>query len=456
MSRYAKYNLSSEAGRTHLFNSVAHDLHDLDGNGLLAELVKAQGTQAASEQGEETGEIYPGIDYSAATRFRLYNIHHARCLDVKRWATIGLGLEDESIERMLNPLCRISWQTQLAKVVDDYFNVGNGYLEVVRRGGPDSPITGLFHVPAASVGIYLEDPRGVDRHFVVHGKGLMAPGRNMVRMAEFGDAAGFRRRRTVSAGTRVSEIIHFPDPNSLDTWYGVASWLAAAATIELAQAMMQHQFDFHRNRGVPEMLLFLTGGRVDDDTWDNLKKAFGSFVGLGNQHKSGVFNITNPDIQAMVEKIGSEDAANGTFFRDMMEALAVTIVSAHGVPPALAGILIPGKMGAANEASNAAMMFQSLTVGPQQHHFETILNCTLGGEQGIEGITDTSFQFKTIVDELAESMKKLQPMDTMGRMRDELGEAASEGRDLEAGLEKMETVQDFIEVAKRVVSRRAA
>ena len=41
-----------------------------------------------------------------------------------------------------------------------------------------------------------------------------------------------------------------------------------------------------------------------------------------------------------------------------------------------------------------------------------------------------------MTDEVAEQMKKLAPADTMGRMKDELGDAASEGRNIEDGLQK--------------------
>lgn len=459
MSRYEKFasGPASQGQSPITMFQRAHSLHAEDGAGYLAKLLKSTGTEAASGQGEQAGELEPGIDFDAAVRFKIHNIHHARCINVKKWATIGLGFVGENVAEILDPLSRVSWQTQFSKVVDDLLNCGNGYLEVVRDSG--GTIRGLFHVPAGSVRIVLEDNFGVDRHFKVRGRGLIGVGRSEVLMAEFGDAASFRRRRGIPRSERISEIIHIPEPDSIDPWYGVPTWLAAAASIELVQAIHQHQFDFHMNRGVPELLVFLTGGRVDSETWDALKNTFNNFVGLGNQFKSGAFNITDPSIEVDVEKIGTENAANGTFFRDMMEALSVAIVSAHGVPPSLAGILIPGKMGAANEASNAVMTFQALTIGPMQHHLETILGCTLGSERGIEGLNRQSFQFKTVVSELSEAMKELQPMDTMGRMRDELGDAAAEGRDLEDGLQKselepMESVEDFLRVVERNMRRR--
>ena len=96
---------------------------------------------------------------------------------------------------------------------------------------------------------------------------------------------------------------------------------------------------------------------------------------------------------------------------------------------ALAAVAVPGKMGAANESSNAIMLFQALIVGPRQALFEKTLNRTLGRELGIK------FKFKTLIDEMAEQLEKLRPADTMGRMKDSLPQAAAEGRDTGEGLQ---------------------
>jgi hypothetical protein len=159
-------------------------------------------------------------------------------------------------------------------------------------------------------------------------------------------------------------------------------------------------------------------------------------------------NLTDPNITVQLEKLAMESAADGDYFTSMMETLSVNIVSAHGTPPAIAGIMIPGKMGASNEASQAIMSFQALTIGPKQEIFETVLDNTLGSDKGVEGLTKGVFNLKTIVDEMAEAMKKLKPIDTMGGMKQELPDAAAEGRNLEDGLKKADW---DVRVAKHVL-----
>ncbi len=133
-----------------------------------------------------------------------------------------------------------------------------------------------------------------------------------------------------------------------------------------------------------------------------------------------------------------EGTTDGGYFKDMMEALALNIVSAHRVPPSLAGILFHGKMGAANEMTNAILAFQTLVISQAQKTITSVLDRTLGDPEknGGLGLKRGDFKFRTVVDVVAEEMKKLQPADTMGRMKQGLGEAAAEGRDLDQGLKE--------------------
>jgi hypothetical protein len=442
----------------------------------LAELIqgskifKALDAGAASTVGDEAGEKMHPFDFLAAARFQVHNVHHSACIRAKRTALVGLGhvLEEDlepgpdpeftpemvpkprpkrtkknpsKVASVLDPLCRHSWQHTLNQLAEDYWQVGNCYLEVVRET-PDGPITGLHWQPASDVRIVVEDNFGQNIHYMIRGR----IGGD-VRMAAYGDLADFVSRKPVVPGVipvttdgnrKVSEMIHIAEPTTLDRWYGVPQWLSSSALVELVQALHQHQFDFHVNRGVPEFLMLMLGAKADKKTWESITKTFDGYVGLGNQHKASVFNIPDPDIEVRIEKLAMEGIQNGTFFRDMSETLSTTIVSAHGVPPSLAGILIPGKMGATNESTNAIMVFQTLEVGPEQQHFETMLGSRLGDpvRNGGLGLERADFELRTMIEEMAEAMEKLKPADTMARMKPQLPEAAAEGRDLERGVKK--------------------
>ncbi len=474
--------LSGSLGGVHTVRKIVHDLWPkLDpGVGALQAILKSVTDADPSRQADQAGELVLPFDFGAATTFRIHNVHHAACVKRRREAMVGLGhvIDEEKKEAgqkqsnvalTLNNKSRKSWQTTITQAAEDYITVGNAYLEVVRPSGSGSPISGIHYVPACNVRIVLEDDRGINRHFrVLNGSSRASTGgratdRGDLIMAEFGDLADLERRakEPLPGLTRLererggfSELIHIPQPTAgQDRWYGFPDWLAATGYVELTQAALQSQFDLFSNRGVPEFLLFLLGSKVNDKTWDEMSTVFDGYVGLGNQHQSSMFNLPDPDIKVQVERLALEGIANGTFFKDMMEVLSTTIVSAHGVPPNLAGIVLPGKIAAANEISASVMGFQTLVVGPAQVHFQEILGCALGNplfNQGLEipaapadskelspdagrRLQFADFEFNTIVAAMGLAMETLRPVDSMERMRDEAPEAAARGRDPGAG-----------------------
>lgn len=426
-----------------------------DGESLLTAIMQKQADDVGvSKQGVNTGRKAHPFRFDRTAEFKAMNPHHSACIDAKVISTVGLGHEESKVADTLDDLTNISWQHTKRQLAEDLENTGNAYLEVIREdpGAVNSPIIGLHWMPSREVWINIEDHR-YNQHFEILDRGAHHTGSTSVldRMfAKFGDLAGpggFIERHQVKDTGASSELIHFMEPSALSKFYGVPNWLAAIAYVELAQAMVQHQFDFHINRGVPEFMLFILGARLKKEDWEKVTNSLSAQIGSGNSHKSIALNISNPDIEIVLEKLALESAGDGEMFSKLMETLSMSIVSAHRVPPSLAQILIPGKMGASNEMSNAVVTFQGLVIGPKQEIFEGTLACTLGNsaKNGGMALGREDFALKTVVDEMAEALEKLNPMDTMGSMKQPLPEAAQEGRDLNAGLKKRLESGDWTE-----------
>jgi hypothetical protein len=395
------------------------------------------------------------FNYDAAIRLTLHNVHHSACVNTKKMSLVGLGHTSDKARKALDPICTLTWPVLEMKLAEDFAILGICYIECVRDVASDK-IIGLHHVPAVDVRIVVENDL-INYYYEIRGGKIeaLAASANTTVMAPFGQLKAFTQRHAGKINGRpISEIIAIMDPSSQSRYYAVPSWLASVADMELNQAVRQHVYDFHVNRGVPEFLLFLTGGRVDTKTWAAIVEAMQAYVGVGNSHKSSAFNVIGEDIEVNLQQLESNDVIKGDFYRVMTEALSTTIVSAHRVPPILAGILIPGKMGAANELPNAIMAFQTLVIGPWQTIWQSILGATLGNEKfnGGLGLTDADFEFKSIVDAMAEGLAKLNPnpgaggaqANTISGMRQTLPEAAAQGRDVGAGLKKRERLIEFL------------
>lgn len=418
-------------------------------------LKKADNPEVGSNQQSGLGVVPHPFNFQVACEMVRHNEHHAACINAKVRSMVGLGhpTDPDRIDDILNPVCESTWQETIMDVAEDYHSTGNGYLEVVRRG---SEIAGLFHVRSPSVYPVFEGGR--DRHFIVNNNDPQLGTGLAVRMASFGDKEDFLNRAregflpndtrrnasnlTATGGVfaavdlenedNVSEVIHFRRPTSLSKWYGFPNWLGALAGIELIQMVMQHNFDFYLNRGVPEFMLFLLGAKLDSEDMNQITNAIKANIGLGNSHKSMAVNLDVPieNFRVQLEKLMGESGLNDDAFAVFRENLAMGIVSAHGVPPLLAGIQIPGKLGATNELPNALMAFQVLQNGPDQRLFTQKLAATLGSpEYSNLGLSREDFMFKPVTEEI-----NIAEMDTVARMRQSPAQAQAEGRDLSAGV----------------------
>lgn len=446
----------------------------------IHQLLKIDDEAAKSRQDVSTGRKSHPFDMQGALDLMDVNAWHSRCIQSKVRATVGLGFETEEdraqkhamsqlgagmqqgsgptvpgtppapapvaspvttnnptklsrVQETLDPLCQISFLDDTTRVVENWFQVGNGYFEVRRAGPkPTDKILGVYFLQGQTVYKVIENERH-DFHFEVdiNDGGKM----RATRMARFGDKEELLKRmqKTGQADEELadcSEIIHFPQSSSRNRWYGVPDWLAATIAMELSRCVHQDAYDFYNNRGVPEFLLFLHGTQVIKADWDKLIGALKNQIGQGNAHKSIALNIASQNLKIDLHKLGMEDR-NGGRYGDMIDSTALEILSVHGIPPLLGGITIPGKLGASNETVQALTLVQLLVIGPSQLLIETILNKTLGNPEtnGGLGLKIGDFTLRTILDKI-----NMQQMDTQARMRTEAPVAAAQGRNLNNGL----------------------
>lgn len=434
-------------------------------------LSKAFGDEReASSQSSEPGAKELPFDMYRARRLVVLNPHHSACMRAKTASLVGMGFvvdgdTDPEMEpskkrklrskasKALDPLCLVTFQDVLNDVGEEFWHVGNGYMEIV-RGEKDyeGAIKGVYHAPAPTIRLVVE-PNGHDFHYEEAGGGGK-------KFARFGDLKRFMEDIGNDLNQeKVGEIIHFRQSSSLSRWYGFPDWLAAISAMELAGALHQHAHDFFLNRGVPEFILFMLGKKIDTENWKKIEQSMQAHVGLGNTRKSMALNLSDPEMVVQLEKLGIDAGLDSDSFSSMCDALALEVVTSHGVPSLLAGIQIPGKLGATNELPNALRAFQLLLIGPAQQAFTSILDCTLGDNSinGNLGLTEGDFVLRAITDEL-----DLDQLDTSSQMRETEEDAKKSGRDLKEGLKKelekidSEELRDLLERAWATAMERVS
>lgn len=402
------------------------DIFGGEGSRLFTILKKAVNLASDPETREKT-ETNSGIsvglkshliDKIAARELRDFNATHAISLDAKKAASVGLGHREQEIHETLDPLCRFSWQDTLDALAEDYWETGECFLECVYGDEDDrSIITGLHHAESAQCNIEVESENNAELyHYIVEGE---AGGAQTLIMAKFGDLADLKQRfgqpdndvtedpnggelpdngaalaltlrnandvvqgqtrggNTLSGDIVNSEILHIRQATNRSRYYGYPDYMSAVPSIELVQCMTQHEFDFYFNRGVPEFILFMIGKNVGQ-CWEKIENLIKANQGPGNSRKSGAVNIPGApeETKIQIEKLAMEDAHNSGFSEKSL-SLDMRIATAHGMPPKLANIALPGK-GSANEDPNAMLIFQMRKLGQAQRNFSRMLACSLG------------------------------------------------------------------------------
>lgn len=367
-----------------------------DGRVLLSLLKAVVRADGGTNTGTEVGARAHLIHKEASRRMRELNATHATCLDAKRSSSLGMGHRDQSVYEALDPLCRFGWQDVLDAAGDDLCGEGEGFIEVVWDEGRQK-VLGLNQLDGAQVNVVVERIDDSEQlHYQVTGNTAI---RETVAMAAWGDLIELRARYQANGGVVLnntvgtregvlaaplggrivnSEVIHFRTATSRDPYMGYPDWVSATPFIELVQAMVRHEFDFHFNRGVPELLMTLIGGEMSEPDWEAIKAIFRANQGLGNSRKTAAIRLKGDAsaIRVQVDQLGEDGARD--YFGEKVDTLAMLIATAHGVPPILANILLPGKIGASNEGPNALLLFQKRKLGQIQRAVSATLARTLG------------------------------------------------------------------------------
>lgn len=291
------------------------------------------------------------------------NSYHARCLTIKAGTSVGLGFTIKDIDeaRIREELAVVnahghSLTEVLVRVALDYESAGNGYLEVVR--GKGGAVVELYHMPARYA---WRIPLGREAAF---------------RYEE--DTV----RRGLPAfsvdGRDDNSIIHFSQPTNLSRYYGAPDWRGCVQDIELDYYAVLYNQKFFINSGIPDLAIVVKGGKLSPEDEAKVIAFFQSEVkGVSNSHKVLYIPIDDENVELKFEKLALDVKDRDGSFHKLRNQCRDNIVSAHGVPPRILGIVSAGALGGAGETVGQMKIFADTTINPRQTMYETKLSPVL-------------------------------------------------------------------------------
>lgn len=434
------------------------DLHNLLNN--IVKVSKEQGKDAQLTNQNVRGSILatygviPPVDVAVARSMKDISPHHASCIRSKLNAIMGLGFVSEGDEvqqsitspgdsaeqtqakafslltgeayveskadKILDPLTLDGFAYELYRAVEDYLDAGTGYLEVVRgKGNKTKAIVGLNWIPYEQLRVVVvtdDDGRGriVYKYNPPQDMGGSVGGQQYFSTFGLNNRKWVHEKfyKTTRSIDTISEVIAFKTPSNMNKWYGYPDWLSASTIVTLLGLSLQYKSDFYTNRGVLAYILSITGD-VDGDKWDQIEAMVQGSVGGGNNFRNLAIQLASKEASVDVHKLASSDKTELQFAKDT-EVYAQLIVSAHRVPPVLANILIPGKLGATNETVQALIAFQLLNIGPHQQVIQSTLARTLGGDEGVSDLETEDLRLRKIT-----SQFDIVGLDTVANMRED-------------------------------------
>ena len=415
----------------------------------------------------ETVYTYLGIphpvDFYKAKALRDISPHHSSCIQAKLNSAVGLGFISEgtdiqtarddnttspqavgmqvqsllsgksyvesNVDKALNPLTLTGFANELYSWVGDFLDCGTGYLEVVRDEGES--IVGINWIPVQDMYVYVVRDEKTHRAFLFYryvGEGIVTG------YQRYFSLFGKKNRKLVQnffyadqplQQQYVSEVIPLYMPTNRSKYYGYPDWLSAAPMIDLLRRALQYKSDWFVNRGVLDYIFHIAGS-MQKEQWDTVVSYINQSVGTGNKFKALAIK-TNQEATSEVHHLSGDNGKEDQFWKDL-DTFSQFIVSAHRVPPVLANILIPGKLGASNETVQALVAFQLLVCGPIQKNIERTLAQTLGGEDGIPELKAEDFRLVPIT-----SQFNITGMDAVATSRSEAMDGQNSGRDYSKG-----------------------
>ena len=272
--------------------------------------------------------------------------YHARCIFLKAACIAFAGYEcDTDIES----LCNEPFEELLFRFLVDYEATGNAYFEVARL---QKKAIALWHVESPFVWIKP------DRSFVQEVLGMQ----DRVEFAAFGHGNG-----------DVHELAHMRQYTPISSYYGLPAWIGSLLEVQMEAALKKFNAAFFNNHALPEYAVIAKQkGETELDIPDLLKQFFQEqYSGIDRAHRT-LFLELDQDAEIKFEKITAD--LKDMDFKNLYEKVRDAIISAHGVPPRLLGVISAGQLGGGGEVEGQLKVFQETYLEPLRKKTEAFIS----------------------------------------------------------------------------------
>lgn len=365
-------------------------------------------SDAFGESYRKNGLVEPLYNIEALAQLLEINTYHYRAVKTKARDIAGLGWDlipsedvdepnQEQKERANEFLKNCHPTYTLSELLDmmmvDFEATGNGYLEVIRDD--NGQIVGLEHIPSHTMRVH----KSMNKYAHIRGNQHVWFKRFGFEKDVHKDTGELYPLGSLSKEERANEILHLKNYTSRSDYYGLPDIIPALPSILGDKELQEYNISFFDNHAIPAYAVTVTGAELDEETVkvierffkEDVKKKQHSTLVLAAKSSEDNLSYNQEPIKFEFHKLNTEikDASFRTYRHDNRDE----VLSAHGVPPYRAGIVVEGSLGGSTAKESTEIYKQSI-IKPKQEILESRLNRFIL-QDGL-GVTDWKIKFREL------------------------------------------------------------
>jgi len=179
-------------------------------------------------------------------------------------------------------------------------------------------------------------------------------------------------KKTSNLNTAANEILYLTKAHIATLYYGISDVLPAAGSLIGNVHIRDYFLQFFEHNAIPRYAIIIKGARVAPDVKDTIIKYFSQHV-KGRAHKTLIIPLPagRGDVDIRFEKLGP-DTQEASFLNTKKDNQQ-SIMTAHGVSPAIIGINEAASLGSGKGLSQAEI-YKDRIVTPSQKMWGEQLN----------------------------------------------------------------------------------
>lgn len=320
--------------------------------------------------------VEPRLAFADLLAWLDMNIWHKRCVYVKAAVIAGLGWQlvtddedkepDAAYDLIMDFLNhpnedRLDTFDRIAfKSVIDLESTGNFFNEVNRSFG--GMLANMYHVRAMNFRRSKDARKG--GYYQVPKKNYS---KRWIEFCRFG----------MPQPTK-NEVLHYYTYDPSSDYYGLPVWVPALADMVLDRSAAEFNINLFRNQLVAKFAVIVEGGKLSPTAKNSLREFLSSQAqGAKNAGKTIIFDTDDPNVKVRIDKLEMEFGTKNDWMGKIRESARDMIISAHGVPPRMVGVVTAGQLGGGSEAAEQLRIFEETEAGPKRARLEEFYNRTL-------------------------------------------------------------------------------